>query len=306
MAVESGGWRPWVLTGTDMPLNVSPLDSLNNNLCLDLNNVINLALGDDNEANPYIDFKLSTNYHDEISFINNFSGPNNKIMLSLNIRSLMCNHDRLLALVEKLTSKGVNIIAIAIQETWAVPYPDLVQIPNYNFFMKSRSKGRGGGVGFYTLNSYRCKIIEELSPFTDKEFESITVELSQNNKKLLLCNIYRSPTQLHCQSNTVQIENFITKFDELLQSLYQCNSNVFAFLDANINLLKVANSKHASDYIGTIHSNGFLQLISKATRISGDSYSLIDHILCKNFDQSYKTSTLIADISDHHRWASLT
>ncbi len=111
--------------------------------------------------------------------------------------------------------------------------------------------------------------------------------------------ICRSPTQLHCQSNTVQIENFITKFDELLQSLYQCNSNVFAFLDANINLLKVANSKHASDYIGTIHSNGFLQLISKATRISGDSYSLIDHILCKNFYQSYKTSTLIADISDH-------
>ncbi len=85
---------------------------------------------------------------------------------------------------------------------------DLVQIPNYSLFLKTRTNGRGGGVGFYIHNSFHCKTIAELSPFVEKEFESLTVELTQKKKKLILCNIYRSPTQLHGQSSTVQIDNF--------------------------------------------------------------------------------------------------
>jgi hypothetical protein len=201
--------------------------------------------------------------------------------------------------MNKMVSKGVNIIAIALQEIWQVPYPELVQLPNFNFFHKTRTESRGGGVGFYILNTYRCKIIKELSPFVEKEFESLTIEISHKNKKFVLCNIYRSPTQLQGQSNTTQIDNFNIKIDELLQNIYSRGSDAFVFLDANINLLKLTSSKTAFDYLETVHSNGFLQLISKATRIAGDSYSLIDHILCKNFNQSYATGTLIADISDH-------
>jgi hypothetical protein len=119
------------------------------------------------------------------------------------------------------SSSGVNIIAIALQEIWSVPYPDLVQIPNYNFYYKTRKNSRGGGVGFYILNTFRCKIIAELSPFDEKEFEVLTIELSQKNKKSMLCNIYRSPTQTYGLSNASQIDNFNTKLDELLQNMYR-------------------------------------------------------------------------------------
>ncbi len=115
-----------------------------------------------------------------------------------------------------------------------------------------------------------CHIFE-LSPFNEKEFETLTIELTQKNKKILLCNIYRSPTLSLGQSSTVQIENFTNKLDELLQNIYQRSSNAYVFLDANINLLKLSNSKSAQDYLEMTHSNGFLQLISKATQISGDS-----------------------------------
>jgi hypothetical protein len=77
-----------------------------------------------------------------------------------------------------------------MQEVWAVPYPDLVQIPIFNLILQSLSNSRGGGVGFYIHKSYSLKLIQDLSPFHDKIFESITVEISQNRNKLLLSNIY--------------------------------------------------------------------------------------------------------------------
>jgi hypothetical protein len=72
---------------------VSLLASLNLNRCLDVTEAVTLTLGDENETNPYIDFKLNTQYHDEFSFIQNFAGSETNVLLSLNIRSLMCNFD---------------------------------------------------------------------------------------------------------------------------------------------------------------------------------------------------------------------
>ena len=46
-------------------------------------------------------------------------------------------------------------------------------------------------------------------------------------------------------------------------------------------------------------SNGYLQLISKATRIQGNSISSIDHILTNSLQSTHDVGTLINDISDH-------
>ena len=46
-------------------------------------------------------------------------------------------------------------------------------------------------------------------------------------------------------------------------------------------------------------SNGFLQTITKATRIHGDSFSLIDHILTNSLTSIKSCGTLLSDISDH-------
>jgi hypothetical protein len=92
---------------------------------------------------------------------------------------------------------------------------------------------------------------------------------------------------------------FINRLDSHLHNLFQTNLTPFVFLDSNINLLKLPNNQTSLDYLDTIHSNGFLQIISKATRITGESFSLIDHILCKNNDSTTLTGTLVTDISDH-------
>ncbi len=45
--------------------------------------------------------------------------------------------------------------------------------------------------------------------------------------------------------------------------------------------------------------NGFIQLITKATRIQGASRTLIDHILTNSNRDSYKAGVFVTDISDH-------
>jgi hypothetical protein len=46
-------------------------------------------------------------------------------------------------------------------------------------------------------------------------------------------------------------------------------------------------------------SNGFTQLICKATRIQGAHFSLIDHIWTNTNLPNYQTGTIVSDLSDH-------
>jgi hypothetical protein len=91
----------------------------------------------------------------------------------------------------------------------------------------------------------------------------------------------------------------LINLNQYLNNLSLLSANTFVFYDTNINLLKLTNNNFAVEYLETVHSSGFLQLISKATRIMGNSYSLIDHILCNNFISDYVSGTILLDISDH-------
>jgi hypothetical protein len=85
--------------------DVSPLDSLNANICYDLVDKLNNALGNENDSNPYIDFPLNSQFHDLNSFTDSFSGKNKFQLLSLNIHSLMCNNAKLSNLLSTLGNK---------------------------------------------------------------------------------------------------------------------------------------------------------------------------------------------------------
>jgi hypothetical protein len=241
--------------------------------------------------NPYIDNKTNTEYYELFNPLTCVTDQNNTVLLSLNIRSLMSNHEELSKMIQNLTKAGANIGAIALQEVWSVPHPDVVNLPGYNLILKTRSNGRGGGIGFYLKSSYKYKVLSDLSPFYENEFECLTIETSINGKKTLLSNFYKPPTAVH--------NSFVNHLENLLHNLAITNHCSFMFCDSNVNLLKIANNATAREYLDTIHNNGFLQPISKATRIAGNSYSLIDHIICNHYNHVNKTGTILADISDH-------
>ena len=94
------------------------------------------------------------------------------------------------------------------------------------------------------------------------------------------------------------MDSFIDNIDTHLHNLSLFEHDTYVFLDANINLLKINNCQNATRYLETIYSNGFLQKIGKATRIHGEQYSLIDHIMYKTCIEC-KSGTILTDFSDH-------
>jgi len=154
-------------------------------------------------------------------------------------------------------------------------------------------------VGFYIKNTITYKVIAELSPFTDNIFESITIEAKIHNKTYLLSSVYRSPNPPANMNVNAQITAFNTSLDTLLSNLNTKKLNTYVFLDSNLNLLHTNTEQSTAAYHDTILNNGYLQTITKATRIQNNHFSLIDHILTNSPSTESQAGVLISDISDH-------
>ena len=274
------------------------LDLLNSKNDYDIKNVLTDFFGDDNDENSFLSDSPINLYYDSDSFTSTFS-HNSNIFLSLNVCSLMSKHQNLNDAIQSFIRKNVSIKIMAIQETWDIPYPELVNIKGFKLILKTRSIIRGGGVAFYVKDEIPCKIVNNLTVFIEKEFECLTVEIVLNRKKITLSNIYRSPTPTANLTQAEHSGNFINHLDVHLFNLAQLNHDSYVFLDSNINLLKLNHNQTAALYLETIFSNGFLQKIGKATRISGNSFSLIDHVLTKTNENVESSGVILTDISDH-------
>ena len=120
-------------------------------------------------------------------------------------------------------------------------------------------------MGFYVSNAHRFSIKADLSTFTEKTFESLTIEVEISKKKFLLSCIYRSPSPLPNTTPIEQINAFYTTLDTHLSNLNSQSNNAYVFLDANINLLNLNTNPLVITYIETFLNNGYTQLISRAT-----------------------------------------
>ncbi len=153
---------------------------------------------------------------------------------------------------------------------------------------------------FFIKNTLNAEIIENLSPFENKIIKSLTIQLSypSSSQPILLTCVYRSNGPIVNVSASQQMDRFLEKFSNLLVDLKATNKSSFVFTDSNINLLNL-NSVESSSYLNSFLANGYLQCISKASRIQNDSYSLIDHVLLNHTNNSIYAGTLVSDVSDH-------
>ncbi len=92
--------------------------------------------------------------------------------------------------------------------------------------------------------------------------------------------------------------SFFESFGDLALKLQDTNKISYIFMDANINLLDLVNDD-SQNYLNLIFAAGFLQCISKATRIQAVSKTLIDHIHCNSFENNIHAGIFVSDISDH-------
>jgi hypothetical protein len=162
-------------------ISLGSLQDLNCNAKFDIKQQLNIFLGDDDDVNIFKNVSSKHSYHDLLS-IKNSVNRNNPVLLSCNVCSLKSKHGVLISFVDDLKNRAINICIIAVQETWNIQIPELVQIPGFKLVYKLRHSIRGGGVAFYIKDNVKFKIMDNFSHFIEKTFECLTVELTINKK----------------------------------------------------------------------------------------------------------------------------
>ena len=171
---------PLILPYTPPTLANHP--NLNNNASLNGKN-FHSFFQNLNDGNDLPIPTISSRFYDVPLLISNFSKSTKPILASLNIQSLMSKHSELKDFLYELSANKVPAYIIALQETWTIHHPHLINIPGYKFIHQHRKDMKGGGVGFYVKENLSFKVSEKHTTFIPKIFECLSIEISISNKK---------------------------------------------------------------------------------------------------------------------------
>ena len=96
--------------------------------------------------------------------------------------------------------------------------------------------------------------------------------------KYIIGNIYRRPS-----STLDELAQFIDKFTTVTQNLQEQHIKSYLCGDYTINLLKIDSLLHYNRFFENITTLGFFPQITRPTRLSGESNTLIDNIFTNDF-----------------------
>ena len=191
-------------------------------------------------------------------------------ILQYNIRGLNSKLCNLNNLFDKLQNNGHPDIVL-ICESWLKTNSPKPQIEGYSIERNDHKYKKGGGV--CVMLSTRCKYKQrfDLEQFNCMSFESCFVEVRCWNSKIIVGSIYRPP-------NT-NSQDFIDATNKVVAQAKKHGRNVILGMDHNLDLLKENKHGPTHDFLETIYDNGLLPTITKPTRITTSSATLIDNIL---------------------------
>ena len=123
--------------------------------------------------------------------------------------------------------------------------------------------------------------------------EHCVVELKTDNKNILLVSAYRPPN--------MNAKVFLSEYKKLLSNLKKMkNHEVIIGLDHNLDLLKSHLNQSTNDFMDMNLDGEMIPCITKPTRITKTSATLIDNIMVSRaLQRSYDSFVILEDISDH-------
>ena len=188
----------------------------------------------------------------------------------------------------------LNIDVLAVSEHWLDQTTAVtINIPGYTFVYNCRKEDHGGGVGFFIKWSVPFQILDPF--FTNQphtSYESLFLKIPQKKgPHFALGVIYRPP-------NT-NLNIFNDEFNTLLSLMTKKYKNIHLAGDYNINLLKYLDHAPTNCFINSITTHHFIPTITRPTRITEYTSTLIDNILTNTPSRIIESAILTADISDH-------
>ena len=257
-----------------------------------ITNIANMSYLDINDSSTdfctELDFRSCT-YIEPVDLVHLEQPKNSDLtILQLNVRGLLNKQDLLKHLLLPIQP---DILLLC--ETWLTNQTqDLIDLPGYKCYHKHRKDRIGGGVSVLIRSKLRSRPRPDLDVET-QHYEHIVTELKTDKKNILLVSGYRPP-------NTNQ-RQFLVEYKRLYKNLSKNKHHeIIIGMDHNIDLLKSLSHGLTNEFLEFNLSKNLLPTVTKPTRITHKTATLIDNIFISGkLQQSWDCKLLIDDISDH-------
>ena len=231
-----------------------------------------------------------------------YNNTSSSLVVHLKISSLQAHFDELIEFLHCFSNPS-SILLLSETRIKTNPFIN-VNIPGYSF-VHSPSLTNAGGVGvYYSKNLKFTQNLKKLFKIL-KNFQTLSLKNPScedlwfdikfpgtQNTSYTFAVIYRHPGN--------NPHNFLEALDENLQTLNQKGSKTFIFGDLNFNTNLANPPPVILDYLHTLETNAFCNLITLPTRVTPDSETIIDHILTNVTETAITPGVLHYKISDHN------
>jgi len=165
---------------------------------------------------------------------------------------------------------------------------NLYDIKTYQMFTNNTSRG-SGGIAVFVHESHNACPRPDLT-VNNLIMESLFIEIFNKSSNIIVGMIYKRP-----KSNN---QLFFDKLNEITTVLASENKRCYITGDFNINLLNSAMpaSRNLSNLF---HENMFYNCITKPTRVTDSSATLLDHIWTNDLAHNLDNTIIYSHISDH-------
>ena len=231
----------------------------------DAYNLISLYEGNDGDNiqsdSPFQYCNTNCDYFDPNQFQNSANELCNAITyLHLNCRGLSSNWESFQELLCDIHTEIFAFDLIGLSEVFNCDIDSRLSLPGYHkLITQNREDGTRGGVALFIKD-----------------------------------NIYRPNT-----APKADIDIFSPTMSDILSLINIENKYGVIMGDMNIDLLKFESHTKTNEYIENIFSHGFIPMISKPTRVTPSSATLIDHIITNNINCSNTSGIIINDVAGH-------
>ena len=209
-------------------------------------------------------------------------------IIQLNVRGLINKQDQLKRLINDTQA---DIVLLC--ETWLTPSKEKhVNLPTHKIITKNRKDKIGGGVAILLDKSLRTRHRPDLEIKTEI-LEHTVAELKTDKRNILLISGYRPP-------NT-NVRKFLKEYKELVQHISKLKQHEIVIgIDHNLDLLKSHKHPQTHDFIELNLRKNMFPTISKPTRITTKSATLLDNLFVSlKLQQNLESHIIIEDMSDH-------
>ena len=246
--------------------------------------------------NQNIGLDLEINCDDTCDYLTNDlvelieNNMNDLKIVHLNIKGLKSKINDLSDLLVKLKNPEI----IMLNETWHKESDNnTIFLPNYKFEGIPRNHKKGVGVGFLIRTDILYRTRNDLI-FDAKTLacEQCYIEIKNNTEKVIIGTMYRPPS--------TNISEFINIFNTQIGKISNKGYECIIGLDHNLDFLKQSVHSKTQEFLECILDHNLLPTITKPTRISKTSATLIDNILIsKKLQPNYESLIIVDDLSDH-------